>query len=156
MRKIALPNKTDLIIENIVFDYNGTLAVDGLPLPGVRKRLLELTDSLNVYILTSDTHGIVRAQLEGLPLTIRIMSSRDHLREKEDFIHQLGSLKTIAVGNGNNDAGMLRAAAVGIAVLGREGLAVKAVDRADLIFSDITHLFETLASPARLTASLRA
>jgi len=155
MIEIPVPGQTDLTIENIVFDFNGTLAADGIPLPGIRQALKKLAENLAIYLLTSDTHGTVRAQMDGLPLAIHVMSSRDHAREKADFVNQLGARRTIAVGNGSNDAPMLRTAAIGIAVLGEEGLSARAAAGADILFADIQHVFAALANPKRLTASLR-
>lgn len=55
-----------------------------------------------------------------------------------------------------NDGPMLKAAALGIAVLGSEGLAMDAVRDADLLVRHIVDGIGLLLHPARLIASMRA
>jgi len=43
-------------IEPIVFDINGTLALDGTLLPEVSSLLMELSERTNIHLLTADTH----------------------------------------------------------------------------------------------------
>jgi soluble P-type ATPase len=50
---------------------------------------------------------------------------------------------------------MLRRAALGIAVLGSEGLAVDCLNAADIVAPDIGAAFDLLLRPRRLTATLR-
>ena len=59
------------------------------------------------------------------------------------------------MGQGANDAGMLSAAAIGIATLSPEGLAVETLQAADLVVGDILAAFELLEKPMRLVATLR-
>jgi soluble P-type ATPase len=59
------------------------------------------------------------------------------------------------VGNGANDAEMLAVAALGVAVLGPEGLAQAAWQNTDLIVPDINAALDLLLHPQRLTATLR-
>jgi soluble P-type ATPase len=50
---------------------------------------------------------------------------------------------------------MLNAAALGIAILGREGLAVTTLQSADLVLPDILTALELFEKPLRIVASLR-
>ena len=77
----------------------------------------------------------------------------DH--QKANFIHNLGPEKVIAVGQGTNDAEMLKVAALGIAVMSEEGLAVPALLNADLVVANIYDAFGLLENPARIIATLR-
>jgi len=61
-----------------------------------------------------------------------------------------------AIGQGANDAGMLKSAAVGIAILSREGLAVTTLNAADLVLPDIISALELFDKPLRIVASLRS
>jgi soluble P-type ATPase len=54
-----------------------------------------------------------------------------------------------------NDTGMLRRAALGIAVLGGEGLAVACLPAADVVAPDIGTALDLLLRPPRLLATLR-
>jgi soluble P-type ATPase len=60
------------------------------------------------------------------------------------------------VGNGRNDRLMLKAAALGIAVLQKEGAAASALAAADLVLPNITDALDALEHPLRLIASLRS
>ncbi|MCD6356888.1 MAG: hypothetical protein J7L66_06330 [Anaerolineaceae bacterium] len=155
MLRLTLPGKPELKIENLVLDYNGTLAVDGIPIPGIIEKIVALSRSLKIYILTSDTHGTVRLHLKNVPASIHILHSADHSLEKETFIKEIGHAVTIAVGNGSNDALMLKNARIGIAVLQTEGAAVKTLINSDLVFTSIFDALDALSHPKRLLASLR-
>jgi soluble P-type ATPase len=70
-------------------------------------------------------------------------------------VKQVGPAKVVALGQGNNDAGMLREAAIGIALQSSEGLAIEALTNADILASDILNALDLLEHPMRLVASLR-
>ena len=67
----------------------------------------------------------------------------------------LGATNVVAVGNGANDVGMLRVAAVGIAVLGGEGLAIELFNAADVLAASIVDALDMLLVPSRIVATLR-
>ena len=155
MIELELPGKGQITLEHVVFDVNGTLAVDGILLPGISELLLDLMKHLKVHLLTADTHGkqtIIDQQLNLIATRIRAGSEGE---QKADYIHQLGAKKTVAVGQGANDALMLEAARIGICVISTEGTALEAMLKADLVLPDILSAFEILQNPMRLKASLR-
>jgi soluble P-type ATPase len=155
MIEIKIPGCTDIFIEYLVLDYNGTLAVDGIPLPGVIDLLSELSKILKIHIITADTHGEVQTYLKPGTYSIHILEKEDQCHQKQTFLTQLGASKTIAVGNGYNDHLMLKEAAIGIAVIQKEGLAYEALANSDLLFTNIIDALDSLRHPLRLTASLR-
>lgn len=59
------------------------------------------------------------------------------------------------VGNGANDVLALQAAALGIAVLGREGLSVVALRSADVVCGSIVDALDLLLDVEALIATLR-
>jgi hypothetical protein len=63
--ELAIPGFGRLRLEHLVLDYNGTLAVDGRPLPGVKTRLKRLARSLRIHVITADTFGKARSSLSG-------------------------------------------------------------------------------------------
>ena len=140
---------------HLVLDLNGTIALDGELLPEVAERIAALRNKLQVHLLTADTHGRGAAIADQLGIHLQRITSGGETQQKEDFINQLGGAHTAAVGNGANDAGMLSAAGLGIAALGREGLAIAALQAADLIVPNITDALDLLLYPKRLFATLR-
>ena len=63
--------------------------------------------------------------------------------------------KVIAMGQGANDAGMLKNAVIGVCVLSPEGTALSTLLSADLVVPDILTAFSLLEKPKRMIASLR-
>jgi soluble P-type ATPase len=70
-------------------------------------------------------------------------------------LESLDPTKTVAVGNGNNDHLILKEAALGIAVLGEEGMSVMAMKDADIVVRDISNALDLFLKPKRLIATLR-
>jgi P-type E1-E2 ATPase len=80
----------------------------------------------------------------------------DECKQKAEFVGELGPHSVVAIGNGANDVEMLRQAAIGIAVMGGEGLAVGCLTAADLVVPSIEAALDLLIYPRRLLATLRA
>ena len=55
MIHIEIPQRGLFELQHAVFDINGTLAVDGKPIPGVAERLKSLAILLTVHALTDGT-----------------------------------------------------------------------------------------------------
>ena len=67
----------------------------------------------------------------------------------------VGRASALRLARDGRDAEMLATAAVGIAVLGPEGLAVRALASADLVVGSIEDALDLLLRPRRLVATLR-
>jgi soluble P-type ATPase len=152
MIRIDIPERGIIELEHAVFDINGTLAVDGMPFPGVKDRLQSLAELLTLHALTAGTHGNLTALEQELGLPLQIIGSGD---EKTRYVQQLGAAQVAAFGNGMNDVGMLRAAALGIAVLSGEGVATSALQAADILALGPVEAIDLLLHPKRLVATLR-
>ncbi|WP_320056121.1 ATPase P [Desulfuromonas thiophila] len=155
MLRIEIPGAAPLQLEHLICDYNGTLACDGQLLAGVTERFAALSGQLQLHVLTADTHGTVAAQIAGLPCQLAVIPPTDQQAAKQRYLHQLGADRCAALGNGRNDSLLLRDAALGIALLQQEGLAVMALQAADLLCTSCLDAFDLLLQPARLQASLR-
>ena len=153
--KIEIPNYGEFKIENLAFDFNGTLATGGEVPEKVIKKLNSLTTNFKVYILTADTFGTVREMVNELDIEVAIIEKGDGTNFKRDYIQKIGNNETIAIGNGNNDRLMLEEAAIGIALIGNEGAAIKTILNSDLVLNNIFDVFQLLEEPERLIASLR-
>jgi len=156
MLTIDIPGFKVLRIEHVVLDFNGTLAVDGRMLWGVKGRLVRLARSLKLHIVTGDTFGTASAAVAGVPCTLVALPRTRQDRAKLAYVRKLGPARTLCIGNGRNDRLMLKAAAIGIAVLQEEGAASGALAAADLMMPDIAAALDALRSPLRLVASLRS
>lgn len=156
MITIDIPGFRNLNLEHLVMDYNGTLAVDGMLLPGVAGVLRRLAENISIHVITADTFGLVREQLKGLPVDITITPITAQDEAKLLYILQLGADSVVAIGNGRNDQKMLTAAALGIAVIQSEGTAAETLASADVICPDILDALELLHNQKRLIATLRS
>jgi soluble P-type ATPase len=152
MIRIDIPNRGTIELQHAVFDINGTLAVDGIPIPGVADYLQSLAALLSIHLLTAGTHGNLPALEEALGHPLHIINNGE---EKAAYVRQLGPASVIAFGNGANDRAMLRLAAVGIAVLAAEGVAVGTLLAADVLTTDPIDAIQLVLQPKRLIATLR-
>lgn len=156
MISIDIPGFRILNLAHLVMDYNGTLAVDGRLLPGVEELVRGLATQISIHVITADTFGLVKAQLKGLPVDITITPMEDQAGAKLRFISELGPDNVVAIGNGRNDKKMLAAAALGIAVIQREGSAAETLTSADVVSLNILDALELLINTRRLVATLRS
>jgi soluble P-type ATPase len=155
MIEVAVPEHASLNLEHLVLDYNGTLACDGVLLPGVRERLERLADRIAIHVVTADTFGTTRAELEALPCHLTVLPPGGQAEAKAAHVLDLGAERTVAIGNGRNDRLMLAAAALGIVVVQREGASKESLMAAHVICRDIREALDLLLVPLRLTATLR-
>jgi P-type E1-E2 ATPase len=155
MIELNIPGRGLIRLQHLVCDVNGTLAVDGQLPEGVKQRLSSLRDRLTLHLLTADTHGkqsAIDQQLNVKAVRLRMGMESE---QKAEYVQQLGAETVVAIGQGANDAGMLRAAVLGICVLSIEGTAVSTLLEADLVVNTIHEALELLEKPLRIVATLR-
>jgi P-type E1-E2 ATPase len=155
MIELNIPGHGIIKLDYLVCDVNGTLALDGTLLDGVARALHQLQDRLKVHLVTADTHGRQNQIDQILSLQSTRLTSGDEAAQKAAFVRNLGAVRVAAIGQGLNDCQMLKTAAIGIAVLSKEGLAVQTFQAADLVVADILTAFELFERPMRIVASLR-
>ena len=142
------------MIETIVIDFNGTLAVDGVLVPGIKTKLKLLSKMVKVVVLTGDTYGTASEQMEGSGVEIHSFTSGNAGRMKEIFIKGLNPERTAAIGNGYNDQMMSEVAGLAIAVIGDEGCYGKLLGNADIVVVDIHKALDLFLHPKRIKATL--
>ncbi len=156
MFELEIPRVGLLKLKHLVFDFNGTLAVDGHLKTGVREKFIELSKTFTLHVITADTFGRARKALLDVPCRVVILPPDEpHDEAKLKYVEELGPQQVAAVGNGANDILMLSEAALGIAVLLEEGMAKEALLAADIIVKDINHALDLFLKPLRLKATLR-
>jgi soluble P-type ATPase len=155
MFELEIPGFGPVKLGYLVSDYTGTLSVDGRLLPGIRERLDQIATFMEIHILTADTFGKVREELQGMPCRITILTGADHDVQKENHLKKLGAELVFAFGNGANDRRMLKAARIGVAVSEDEGCAVEALKAADIHVKSARDGLDLLLNPKRLKATLR-
>lgn len=107
MIRIEIPGVGLLQLSHVVLDANGTLAVDGNLIEGVKARLESLAGELSVHVVTADTYGKAAGVFQALDCHLTILPPLDQAIAKADYIRRLGSDTVVAIGNGRNDRLML-------------------------------------------------
>jgi len=152
MRTIDVPGAGSIRLANLVLDVNGTLTDRGTLIPGVADRLSRLANDLELHLLTADTFGTAGRVATELGLTVTPVSNG---QQKAELVESLGADATAAVGNGRNDEAMLRAARLGIAVIGPEGAATATLVAATVVCRSVLDALDLLLDERALAATLR-
>jgi len=155
MLEIDIPGFGLVKLQHLVSDFTGTLSFDGKLLPGVKERLNKLSEFLKIHVLTSDTFGTAKSELQDINCEAHVLEGDYHDLQKEEYVEKLGASSVVAFGNGNNDRKMLRIARIGIAVTENEGCAVDIVMAGDVHVKSIIAGLDLLLNPKRLKATLR-
>ena len=156
MLSVDIPGRGALELARVVLDVNGTIAEDGHLRPGVKERIARLSRQLEIVMVTADTFGRQGSIDRELDLqATRLEHGKPEAPQKAALVKRLGAAQTVAIGNGANDADMLREAAVGICVLESEGTSAAALQSADALSRSINEALDLLLHPRRLVATLR-
>jgi P-type E1-E2 ATPase len=151
-RTYAMPGEPPLVLEHLVLDLNGTLTNRGELIDGVGERLASLAADLDVRIATADTYGAAARIAAQLGIPVQTVGNGD---DKERLVRSLGAEHTAVIGNGRNDIPMLRAARLGIAVIGAEGAAGSAIAAADVVCVRVIDALDLLLDERALRATMR-
>ncbi len=152
--KIDIPGWGNVDIENIVIDLDGTIATDGRISLEVKEKIGALSNLAKIYILTANTQGPADEEILGMKAELIKVPNEDSKRGKLDFLKTLNLEMTVAIGNGSNDQLILKEAALGIAVLGDEGVSVSAMKSADIVVKNIQNALDLFLKPKRLVTTL--
>ncbi len=152
---IEIPGVKTIHAEHLVLDYNGTLAIDGHLIQGAREMLNDLSEKIKIHVITADTFGKAAENLKNVKCELVVIGGQDQTQQKNEFIHSLRKDTVIAVGNGANDAKMLKNSTLGIALIQKEGACSNTVFSADIVCTNIIDALELLNNPLRIAATLR-
>ena len=154
MLTISIPGREALTLSHLILDYNGTIARDGLLIEGVAPRLEALSRSLQICVITADTHGTAAVRCAGLPLEVRTFPTTDVGAIKASQARAMTG-GTACIGNGFNDIAMADACDLSICVIGPEGCCGALLSHADVVVTSIQDALDLLLKPDRLRATLR-
>ena len=157
--QIDIPGHGKLDIRYIVTDYTGTHSCGGVISEGALDLFRQLSERVDILILTSDTFGTVRKTFDGLDVQIKILEGEKHDQQKADFVRELGAHQVAAFGNGQNDRWMLavvkEACGLSVAVDNGEGCAWDSISHAQLLIHGAKNALMLLVDTRRVTATLR-
>lgn len=158
MRIFNIPNYGKITIENIIFDINGTLQFKGIISDDLILKFKELKKFYNIYLVSSDTRG----NLDDIAIKLGVDYIRINSKEmseaeaKNNELLKLGKDVTVVVGNGNNDALMLKNSILGLIIIGNEGATIKSIINSNVAFPDPLSAIDFLLDEKILIGTLRS
>lgn len=156
MIQFTLPNGHEYRLTHVVFDYNGTLAEDGIIAEEIKELLAQVGAMVNLTVLTADTFGLARTQLANVKgVNLQIIDKGQEAAQKRDFVRMCGGDNTICFGNGANDMEMFAEAVLAVGVIGPEGAYQPTLAQADIVVTNPKDALSLLLKPGRLVATLR-
>src|SRR4030043_51547 len=120
MISIERPGQGNLEIEFILVDFEGTLASDRRVHPKAIDKINLLSKRTKIYILTKQEKTLVEESLKKVKEEIVDLKEGEASQQKLDLLRQLGATRTVAIGNGTDDAPMIEEAVFGTCVMGKE------------------------------------
>ncbi len=160
MKEIAIPNYGSICIKNVLFDMNGTIQFDGKISTEIKDKVKKLKEKYEVSLISADTRGNLKEIAKELGVSyIKIKSNElnsfSEAEAKNNELIKLGKENTVAIGNGNNDALMLKNALLGLIIIGSEGAAVNSILNADIVLPDPISAIDFLLDEKKIIATLR-
>jgi len=153
--EITIPGRGNYTIKNLVLDLNGTIALDGKMIQGVKEKVAMLSQKLDVFLVTADTNKNAGLLARDLPITLYKIKEAEENDQKLRTVLKKGKNNTVSIGNGCNDVSMLKESVIGICVVGGEGVSAEAMMASDLVVPTINDALDLLLKPHRLRATLR-
>ena len=148
------PGRTPLEIEFILLNFEGTLVTDRRIHPKAKDKLNLLSKRTNIYILTRGNKEVVSEVLKKVKAEVIYFKEAEASEKKLEFVRRLGGTRTVAIGNGFDDALMMEEAGLGICVIGKEGASAETMGKADVVVTNILDALDFLLKPFRHQATL--
>lgn len=155
MIEVEIPGRGTYQFTHAFFDFNGTLAADGIIPEPVKRLLVKLADSLELVLLTADTNHSARNQCADLPIAVNVLEQTGQKQQKGLILQQTSGLGKIAIGNGSLDEEMFHEADLAICIMGEEGCTVSALLASDILVRTPEDAIELLLNPNRLISTWR-
>ncbi len=151
---ISRPGQDPLEVDFVLIDFDGALASDGRVHPKAKDKVNLLSKRTKIYILAKDDKEKVEDVLKKVKSEIVYIHEGEASQAKLDLLRRLGAGRTVAIGNGVDDAPMVEEAGLGICVLRKEGAGAQTLGKADLVFTDVVDALDFLLKPLRQKATL--
>ena len=147
------PNNTELQIENIVLDLNGTLANKGVVLETTKALLKHLKQlGYRLILISGDIRGNAKKTAEELGLDLFLGKNSE---EKAQQMQQFDKHKTAAIGNARIDIGTFQNAEISIATVQSEGIHTEILKHVDILIPSIDEALKLFIDTKSLEATLR-
>lgn len=155
MIRVDIPGRESLQLRHLVFDFNGTIAVDGRIVEHIKKQLVELSKVIDIYVITADTYGLAQEECKKLDLQVITVPTGCAGIHKRELVKKLGSKLTAVIGNGFNDIDMFKEAKLSVAVIEGEGACSKLIINSDIVTRSIDDALNLFLKSNHIKANLR-
>lgn len=155
MIEIEIPGRKPLIIETLVVDLNGTITNDGIISHETIEKVALLKQKIRIVMASADTRNNASAVASTLGIEFYRIAPVRECEGKAALLQSIGICTAAAIGNGFNDSLMVKEAALGICVLGREGASPATLMASDIVVTSFEDGLDLLLKPERLIADLR-
>jgi soluble P-type ATPase len=154
MIAIQRPGQEPMEIEFVLIDFEGTLAFNRRVHPKAKDKINLLSKRAKIYILAKGEKELVEEVLRRVKVEIFYSTEKGTSQQKLELLHRLGAIRTVVIGNGLDDAPILEEAGLGICVMSREGTSAEAIQKADVVVSNVVDALDFLLKPLRQKATL--
>lgn len=138
---------------NIILDLNGTIAVNGIIVDGVKDRLNKLKElGYKIYLFTGDQRGNASKLADELGIEIQKASTSE---EKESLTRKIDAQKSVAIGNARIDIGTFKPCRLRIGTLQAEGIHTEILSYIDILVPSINNALDLLINPDIFNATMR-
>jgi soluble P-type ATPase len=148
--KFEIPNKESFVINTIILDLNGTIAVKGKIIKGVKKRIKKLRNLNYQLILISGDH---RENAKNIAKRLGIDYIVTQNKEKE--MQKVYKEHCASIGNARIDIGTFKHVKLSILVIEGEGIHVKTIPFADIITKSINDALDLFIDKDSLIATMK-
>ena len=156
---VRIPGFGERHLTTLVSDYTGTLAYHGELVNGVKERLLQLSEVLDIHVITADTGATAKKHLGKLPLSLNIIKGKHEDAEKREYLEAFDIQNVVVLGNGGNDRLMLQEVkekgGLAICVDCGEGSCLDALIHSHVLIHGPANALDLLLQTDRLVATLR-
>ncbi len=143
----------EIEINTIVMDLNGTLAIRGKVIKGVKEKLSKLKGKgFKLILVSSDQRD--NAEQIAKELEIEFYAAKT-LEEKAEFMQSLNPENITAIGNAQVDIGLFSNAKLSIATLQAEGIHAEIIKHVDIIVPSIIDALNLLLDEDTVASTMK-
>ncbi len=152
--KITIPGFGDLELTTLILDLNGTIAVHGEIIQGVKERIKLIKDKgLRVVLLSGDTRGNGLKMAQDLDIELLVVKTK---KAKMQAAKKMEPKKCVTIGNGRMDVSLFKVARLSVAVMQAEGVSTECIREADILIPSVVNALDLLINETGLVSTLRA
>jgi soluble P-type ATPase len=151
--EIDVPGLGPLSLETLILDLNGTIAIDGCLILGVKERIASLrAQGWRITMFTGDTHGNGKKIAEELGVEIFLTPDAD---AKMLAALAIDPTTCATIGNGRIDFELFKTVKLRVCTIQAEGAFGPLLAASDIVVSSVLDGLDILLNPKRIAATLR-